>query len=109
MRAPKEYGGQDMYTTWTYTRIVRMQEFEYVLRFTDESGTPVDPASFGVPRGTPKEVRNRNVFRDMGNGRTQVTITESVYTSDEARNLSRAGLEQCLDKMAASLAGAASL
>jgi hypothetical protein len=45
----------------------------------------------------------------MGNGRTQVTITESGYTSDEARNLSRAGLEQCLDKMAASLAGAASL
>ncbi len=33
-----------------------------------------------------------------------MTITELGYTSDEARDLSRAGLEQCLDKMAASFA-----
>jgi predicted enzyme related to lactoylglutathione lyase len=40
-------------------------------------------------------------------GKTEMTVTEYSYTSDQAHDLSKAGLEQCLDKMAASLARAA--
>src|SRR5688572_16981714 len=44
MRAPKEFGGQDMYNTWTYKKIVPMQRIEYILKFTDKDGNPFDPA-----------------------------------------------------------------
>ena len=37
----------------------------------------------------------------LADGRTELTVTEHGYRTDEARDLSLAGLEQCLDKMAA--------
>jgi uncharacterized protein YndB with AHSA1/START domain len=106
MRAPQEFGGQDMYNTWTYTRIVPVQRFEYIQRFTDEDGKAFDPAGLGLPAGIPKEVRTVNTFKDLGNGKTEITITEYGYTTDQVHDLSKAGLEQCLDKMAALFAKA---
>ena len=100
MRAPEEFGGQDMYNTWTYTKIVPMQRIEYTLRFTDKHGKAFDPAEMGVPPGVPKEVRNVNIYKDLGQGKTEITVTEYGYASDQARDISRLGLEQCLDKMA---------
>jgi uncharacterized protein YndB with AHSA1/START domain len=101
MRAPQEFGGQDLYNIWTYQKIVPMQRIEYILNFTDKDGTAFDPAAMGLPAGIPKEVRNVNTFRDLGNGKTELTVTEYGYTSDQAHDISKAGLEQCLDKMAA--------
>jgi hypothetical protein len=40
-----------------------------------------------------------HTFRSETADRTQVT--EHGYTSDQAHDISKAGLEQCLDKMAA--------
>jgi len=34
--------------------------------------------------------------------RTEMTVMEYGYTSDQAHDISKAGLERCLDKMAAS-------
>jgi len=104
MRAPKEFGGQDMYNTWTYTKIEPMERIEYILRFTDKDGKAFDPAEMGMPSGIPKEVRNVNTFKAKGDNKTEMTVTEYGYTTDEAVNLSKQGLEQCLDKMAASFA-----
>ena len=101
MRAPKEFGGQDLYNTWTYKKIVPMQRIEYILNFTNKEGKAFDPAQMGFPAGVPKEVLNVNTFKDLGNGKTELTITEHGYTSDQAHDISKAGLEQCLDKMAA--------
>src|SRR5512141_821130 len=42
MRAPRELGGQDMYNTWTYQQIQPLQKFEYIVRFTDQSGKAFD-------------------------------------------------------------------
>ncbi len=39
-----------------------------------------------------------------GNNKTEMTITEYGHTSDQMFDLSKAGLEQCLDKMAEALA-----
>jgi len=103
MRAPKEFGGQDMYNTWTYKKIVPLQRIEYILHFTDKDGKAFDPAEMGLPAGIPKEVRNVNTFKGLGNGKTEMTVTEYGYTSDQAHDLSKAGLEQCLDKLAESL------
>lgn len=103
MRAPAEFGGFDMYNTWTYMTIVLHERFEYILRFSNERGEQIDPASQGTPEGVPSEVYNVNEFKDLGSGKTELTITERSYATDEAHDISKLGLEQCLDKMAESL------
>lgn len=99
MRAPKEFGGQDLYNTWTYEEIVPMRRFVYTLRFSDKDGRALDPSAHGLPPGVPKEVRNVNAFTSKGRS-TELVIRESSYATEEAANLSEMGLEQCLDKMA---------
>lgn len=101
MHAPLEEGGQILYNTWTYRRIVPPERFEYILNFTDENGQKIDPAEIGLPAGIPPEVYNVNLFNDLGEGRTQMTVLEFGYTSEQALDLSRTGLEQCLDKLTA--------
>jgi uncharacterized protein YndB with AHSA1/START domain len=100
MRAPKEYGGQDLYNTWTYQKIVPLQRIEFILNFSDKDGGKLDPAKMGMPAGIPKDVPHVITFRTAGDTRTEMTVTEYGYTSDQAHDISKAGLEQCLDKMA---------
>ncbi len=106
MRAPKEFmGGQDMYNTWTYERIEPMKRFVYVLRFSDEDGKAMDPAEQGLPPDMPKEVRNEVAFKERGKNETEVTVTEHGWTPGRMMEMSKLGLERCLDKMAAIFAG----
>ena len=106
MRAPKEFGGQDTYNTWTYRKIDPNKLIEFILNFTDKDGKKLDPAAMGMPPGIPKDVRHVITFKAVGDSQTEMTVTEYGYTSDQAHDLSKAGLEQCLDKMAESLAQA---
>jgi uncharacterized protein YndB with AHSA1/START domain len=99
-----EFG--DLYNTWTYVKIVPMQEIEYILGWADKDGNAIDPASIGMPPDMPRDVRNRVTFRAVGDDKTEMTVTEYAWESDQLFDLSKAGLEQCLDKMAASLAAA---
>jgi uncharacterized protein YndB with AHSA1/START domain len=108
MRAPKEFGGRDMYNTWTYTRIVPQDTMEFVLHFSDADGNRIEPAALGLPPGMPAEVHHIITVAALGNGKTRMTISEDGYESDQIIELSKAGLEQCLDKMAASFAAAQS-
>ena len=103
MRAPKEFGGQDMYNTWTYSSIVPMERFEYVFRFSDKDGNTMDPVDVGMPPGIPRDGHHVVTFKDLSDSVTEMTVTEHGYTSDQVADMSKAGLEQCLDKMAASL------
>jgi hypothetical protein len=43
-------------------------------------------------------------FAARNDSTTEMTVTEHGYTSDQALEISKAGLEQTLDKMAATLA-----
>lgn len=101
MRAPAEYGGQDMYNAWTYSKIVPHERIEFVSNFADNDGKHLDPAMMGLPEGIPYTVPHEITFEATREGGTQMTVTERGYTTEEARDLSRAGMEQCLDKMAA--------
>lgn len=102
MRAPKEFGGQDMYSTWTYVKIEPLQRIEYIFHFTDKEGNRIEPATMGVPPGVPNGVPHVITFKRLAENKTEMTITESGYTSETAVTISKMGLEQCLDKMAAS-------
>jgi uncharacterized protein YndB with AHSA1/START domain len=102
MRAPSELGGQDIYNTWTYHEVIPNERLEFMLNFADKNGNKVDPAAVGMPPGIPTDVRHVIIFNDLGNNKTKITVTEYGYTSDDIVDISKAGLEQSLDKMAAS-------
>ena len=101
MRAPKEFGGQDMYNTWTYQKIVPMQRIEFILNFSDKDGNKLDPAKMGIPPGIPKDVPHIVIFKAVSESKIEMTVSEFGYTTEQAVGLSRSGLDQCLDKMAA--------
>ena len=90
-----------MYNTWAYKKIVPMEFIDYILDWADKDGNKIDPASLGLPPNMPRDVHHTISFKDLGNGKTEMTMTEFGYTSDQLFDLSKAGLEQCLDKMAA--------
>ena len=100
MRTPE---GQDLYSTWAYKKIVPLKHIEYIHNLADKTGKKVDPASMGLPSDFPRDVRNVITFKALGDNKTEMIITEYGYTSDQWLNLSRMGLEQCLNKMTASL------
>src|SRR5690348_1037712 len=58
MRAPKEFGGQDMYNTWTYTKIVPMQTIEFIQNMADKDGEKADPVKLGLPPDFPRDQSN---------------------------------------------------
>ncbi|HEX2034084.1 MAG TPA: SRPBCC domain-containing protein [Chloroflexota bacterium] len=97
MRSPQ---GQDLYNTWAYTRIVPLQQIEFIQNFSDQDGNKVEPAQLGLPPDIPQDVRNLVEFRPVGDNKTALRVTEFGYASEQALELSRMGLEQCLDKMA---------
>jgi uncharacterized protein YndB with AHSA1/START domain len=98
MRSPD---GQDMYNTWTYRKIVPMKHIEFILHFADKDGRQVDPSAHGLPPDVPNGIRNVVTFKALSDNTTEMTVTEYGYTSDQIYELSKMGLEQCLDKMAA--------
>ncbi len=55
-----------------------------------------------MPPDFPQDVRSIVTFKAK-NGKTEMTVTEYDYTSDQMFDLSKAGLEQCLDKMTENL------
>lgn len=99
MRAPAEYGGQDMYNTWTYREVVPPERLEFALDFTDADRVLL--ADEAIPPGVPRAVRHVVTLRPADGERTELTVREFGYGTAEARDISRAGLEQCLDKMVA--------
>lgn len=103
MRAPAEYGGQDLFNTWTYTTIVPTELIEFVQNFADKDGNKVDPSAHGLPPDIPYDVPHRLTFKAIGDNRTEFTVSEFGYPNDEIVAMSKSGMEQCLDKLAASL------
>jgi uncharacterized protein YndB with AHSA1/START domain len=99
MRSPE---GQDHFNTWTYRRIVPQRRIEFVQRFSDENGNAIDPGTMGMPPGIPREVPHVVIFEAAEDRKTVLTVTEYGYTSDQVVEVSRAGMQQCLDEMAAS-------
>ena len=69
------------------------ERIEFVSNFADENGTHLDPAAMGMPPGVPHDVPHEIAFKSAGGDRTEVTVTERGYTTEEARDLSEAGME----------------
>ena len=92
--------GMEIYNTWSYTKIVPQQRIEYQLAFTDKDGKRSAEATMGLPAELNREVPHIIVFKSLGT-KTEVTVTELGYSSQQVVDMSKAGMEQCLEKMAA--------
>ena len=105
MRAPEDFGGQDMYSTWVYQKIVPLKRIEFIQNLADKDGNLIDPAEIGMPPEFPRDIRTVVTFKDLGNGKTEMTVTEyNMPAADtELGKNAELGLNQSLDKMAVSL------
>jgi uncharacterized protein YndB with AHSA1/START domain len=103
MRAPKEFqGGQDFYTAGVYKKIVPLKLIEYSQGLADKDGNRIDPATMGMPPDFPREIRSALAFKRVGD-KTELTVTEYDWTVGQMLDMSEAGMNQCLDKLAVSL------
>ncbi len=101
MRAPDEWGGLEQHSAWDITELDPPMLLRYVHRFVDAEGTALTAAAAGIPiEGVPDENQHEVLLTALGDGRTRLEMTEHGYTTESARDMSRAGLDQCLDKMA---------
>lgn len=106
MRAPEWLGGQDMYSTWAYQKIVPIERIDYVHNLADKDGNKTDPVKLGLPPDFPQDVRNTVTFKDLGESKTEIIVTEYDWPVGQMRQMAKMGLGQCLDKMAAIFATA---
>ncbi|MEK6288043.1 MAG: SRPBCC domain-containing protein [Acidobacteriota bacterium] len=103
MRAPKEFqGGQDFYTAGVYKKIVPMKLIEFSQGLADKDGNRIDPTTMGMPPDFPREIPSALAFKRVGD-KTELTATEYGWTVGQMREMSEAGLSQCLDKLAEAL------
>ncbi len=103
MRSPE---GHDFYNIWEYRKIVPTKLIEFIQNFADKDGKKADPVAHGLPPDFPQDVRSIVTFKAVSDNKTEMTVTEYGYTSDQQLEMSKAGLEECLDKMAAIFAKA---
>ena len=103
MRAPKEFGGQDMYSTWRYTKIVRLQSIEFIQNLSDKDGNNVDPVALGMPPDVPRDQRNLVTFKSIAAGKSELTVTQFDWIVGQMIVLADAGWTQSLEKLAAVL------
>ena len=100
MRAPAEVGMPDIFNTWTYSRVEAGERLEYVSRFATSEGRSISPDEAGIPGGgIPEEVPHVVTFEAHDEQSSRVSVVECGYTEEAARDMSRAGMEQCLDKL----------
>jgi uncharacterized protein YndB with AHSA1/START domain len=96
--------GWELFNTWTYRSIEPMDRIEFDQGFADKEGHQVAPAELGLPPDIPHDVPHVVSFSAIDSHTTELTVHESGYPNAETVEISRAGMEQCLDKMASSLA-----
>jgi uncharacterized protein YndB with AHSA1/START domain len=102
MRAPKEQGGQDYYSTGVYKKIVPTERLEFTQSLADKDGNKIHPAQVGMPPDFPEEVKFVIEFNAKGD-QTELTITEYDWTLGQMSEYAVIGMNQSLDKLAASI------
>ena len=86
--------------TWNYTEIVPGKRLVFDQRWANMDGEEVAPEDLGMPPGLPKIVPHTIELAEGENGTTLLTWSEYGYASPQMVEMSKAGLEQVLDKLA---------
>ncbi|HQZ12531.1 MAG TPA: hypothetical protein PK286_06555 [Devosia sp.] len=99
LKVVRTFDAPIMSSTWAYTQVSDGTGFAYVFNLADANGTVIDPQSMGLPPDFPRNARHTVALRDIGG--TELTMVEAGYSNEQLMQLSRCGLEECFDKMAA--------
>ncbi|MCU0463406.1 MAG: SRPBCC domain-containing protein [Anaerolineae bacterium] len=94
----------DNYSLWQYQTIEPLRRIDFIHNLADKDGNRVDPASVGMPPDFPADQRQSILFKSLGDHQTELTVIEYGWTVGQMMEMSRMGMEQCLDKMAVLLA-----
>ena len=100
MRSPDGY---EIHNLWEHRTVTPREELTFDQHFADADGNPLDPADLGLPPGIPSTVHHRLTFAETADGRTVLTVREEGYANQQVADISRAGMAQSLDKLAATL------
>ena len=94
MSAP-DWGFPALYSTWAYTLVAAPRRLEFVHNMADADGNTLDMPDI------PRDVHHVVTFEPVSDGVTRLTVHESTYPTEEQRDRSKQGLEECLDKLVA--------
>jgi len=61
----------------------------------------IKPNHIGLPPGIPDQLPHTITFKDLGKGKTEITIVESGYTNAQVVEMSKSGMASVLDKLTA--------
>ena len=100
MLAPPAFGGQESFSIWAYQRIVPFLSIEFIQNLADKEGNKVRPVDVGMPPDFPEDIRTVVDFKDLGNSRTEMTVSEFADMG-QMSHFAKLGLEQCMDKLGA--------
>jgi len=100
---PEQFGGHHSYSTWNYTNIDPFKRIAFIHNLADPEGNKLNPVSVGMPADFPQDQLQTVDFKELGDGRTEVTVTEYGWPEGQMMKFSKMGMEQCLNKMAIAL------
>jgi uncharacterized protein YndB with AHSA1/START domain len=100
MLAPKEMGGREFFSIWLYVKIIHLKTIEFIQSLSDEDGNKIDPTKVGMPADFPIDVRTVVIFKELGNSKTEMSVTEYAEFGTIS-NFAQIGLEESMDKIAA--------
>lgn len=94
---------ENYWSTGTYKEIVPHERIVATDNFSDADGNIIKASDYGLPGDWPDEVIVTFSFKDLGNGKTELTLRHEGIPGGEMGENTRAGWNQSLDKLAASL------
>jgi uncharacterized protein YndB with AHSA1/START domain len=97
MSAP-QWGFDALYSTWTYTLVEAPNRLEFVHNMSDAEGNQLEMPDI------PRDVHHVITFERVSDDVTRLTVHESTYPTEQQRDQSKQGLEECLDKLVAAYA-----
>ncbi|MBS1597545.1 MAG: SRPBCC domain-containing protein [Bacteroidetes bacterium] len=100
MRAPKDFGGQDIYSVWEYRKIEPMKNIEFIQNLADKNGNKMQPVQLGMPPDFPEDLRTVVTFKQLAKDKIEMTVTEYADFG-QMSHFAKLGLEQSMDKMVA--------
>jgi uncharacterized protein YndB with AHSA1/START domain len=96
MRSPD---GQDFYSTGTYREIVLFEKIVCTDSFADAQGNVVPATHYGMSEDFPLEMLLTVTFEDY-QGKTKMTLRHSGLPVGEMKEMTYAGWNESLDKLA---------
>ena len=83
-----------------YVKIIPLKTIEFIQRLSDKDGNKIDPGKLGMPSDFPMDIKTVVTFREVANGKTEMTVTEYADFGTIS-NFAQIGLEQSLERMGA--------